>query len=639
MNYTKMSILGVMLAGSFAVAQNSDITPSDSINTDSLLDAGMDELISYLLLTREDFRFRDDYIDIDSFRLDIVDSLMAHPLELANFTQHTAEVMASFVEDPQDVLTFCEEARGSRHQKVSNPEKSKSKKYHLKKLQSSLAGPVRNIAEYLDSSQARTWDIMGGNWSSERNRFIANEYREIILEDPDYLKKSPEVLDSIQQLEEEYSRQFAKMAEDIMDIPSPDIAFIFGLLDDLQVRFSSDKSVRKIIERSELTYETSTSFGKIAIGSAGDDVYRGEYFMIFDPSGDDSYYMEYDIENPHPTLVADYSGNDFYKAKSDFALASGAFSYSFLIDFEGDDIYDGDNFSLGSGFFGVGILWDKKGNDIYFGDTFTQGAGTFGLGLLIDGEGSDSYTGNFFCQGFGFVRGIGGIVDYSGNDNYTVQGKYSEIFHRGNHYMSLSQGFGYGFRPELSGGFGFICDYAGNDAYIADFFAQGSSYWWALGMLYDGSGNDQYITYQYAQGAGAHMTLGILLDGDGDDVYRSHSVSQGCGHDYSCGWLLDISGDDIYSANNLAQGAGQANGMGIFTDVLGNDGYYVIGKNNTQGYGNPRRDYGSIGLFLDADGEDRYDGNGSNDRFWRVAGKWGGGLDKHLPAADTAEAK
>ena len=136
------------------------------------------------------------------------------------------------------------------------------------------------------------------------------------------------------------------------------------------------------------------------------------------------------------------------------------------------------------------------------------------------------------------------------------------------------------------------------------------------------------------------MTLGMLMDKSGDDVYRSHGVCQGCGHDYSCGWLADFSGNDIYTANDLAQGAGQANGIGIFTDLTGDDGYYVFLKYNSQGYGNPRRDYGSIGLFLDDDGDDRYDGNGKNNYFWKSPYKWGGGLDKSLPQpADSTEAK
>jgi hypothetical protein len=157
-------------------------------------------------------------------------------------------------------------------------------------------------------------------------------------------------------------------------------------------------------------------------------------------------------------------------------------------------------------------------------------------------------------------------------------------------------------------------------------------------MLYDKAGNDQYISHQYAQGNGTHMSLGILRDDAGNDIYRAYGVSQGCGHDYSLGWLQDRAGDDLYATFDLGHGAGQANGMGVLTDLLGNDRYYVMLGRNTQGYGNPRREYGSIGVFLDLDGDDKYDGNGSNNRFWTLPGsKWGGGLDKQIPRPDSTE--
>ncbi|MCK4372041.1 MAG: hypothetical protein KAW61_02790, partial [candidate division Zixibacteria bacterium] len=59
---------------------------------------------------------------------------------------------------------------------------------------------------------------------------------------------------------------------------------------------------------------------------------------------------------------------------------------------------------------------------------------------------------------------------------------------------------------------------------------------------------------------------------------------------------------------------------------------------NTQGYGNPRRDFGSIGLFIDLGGDDQYLGNGRNDYYWRTDSKWGGGMDIELNPPDTSEA-
>jgi hypothetical protein len=156
-------------------------------------------------------------------------------------------------------------------------------------------------------------------------------------------------------------------------------------------------------------------------------------------------------------------------------------------------------------------------------------------------------------------------------------------------------------------------------------------------MIYDSTGNDNYQSFQYAQGAATHMTLGILIDEWGQDVYQGKGLMHGVGHDYSCAIILDRHGDDIYTAYDLSQGAGSANGAGILIDNEGDDRYFVKSVSNTQGYGNPRRDFGSIGLFLDLGGEDDYSGNGQDNHYWRSDSKWGGGMDVELFLPDTTE--
>lgn len=601
--------------------------------SDSLLNDGFDEVLSYLLLNKGDFVFRNDYTAKDIYRLAIVDRLMKEPLRMASFSEDFASRMFRFWSNPDSSLIFLHSLIGETEGASDNIETlSQSQGDTLNRLPDGLLSFIESPISILADYQNRWQQNLGIDNDSELYRFIISNYRQLLLEDENFKEQSVEEMDSVKHIEQEYTRQFAELGKDIPDMIAYRLAEIVRSLDAVKIYLEENRSTGKT---SNGVTNFQTEYGKIAIGSFGDDIYRGDYFIIIDPGGNDSYFLSSDIANLHSSLIADFSGDDIYIGETDFALASGAFGLSCLIDYAGNDIYRGRNFSVASGFFGCGILWDKNGNDSYFGDTFTQGAGTFGIGLLIDGEGSDTYTGNLFCQGFGYVRGIGGIIDDEGNDTYIVQPKYPEVFHPGSHFQSLSQGFALGARPDLSGGMGFICDRAGNDTYVSDFFSQGASYWWSLGLLYDRSGNDQYLSYQYSQGSGAHMTLGMLLDGGGDDVYRSHGVCQGCGHDYSCGWLLDRSGDDTYSAQGLAQGAGQANGFGIFTDLAGDDGYYTFLKTNTQGYGNPRRDYGSIGVFLDLDGDDRYGGNGSNDLFWQIPGKWGGGLDRSYPAVDS----
>jgi hypothetical protein len=51
-------------------------------------------------------------------------------------------------------------------------------------------------------------------------------------------------------------------------------------------------------------------------------------------------------------------------------------------------------------------------------------------------------------------------------------------------------------------------------------------------------------------------------------------------------------------------------------------------ENNTQGFGDPRRDYGSVGILLDISGKDRYNGYGKDSTWWTTPSKWGVGIDK-----------
>jgi hypothetical protein len=114
---------------------------------------------------------------------------------------------------------------------------------------------------------------------------------------------------------------------------------------------------------------------------------------------------------------------------------------------------------------------------------------------------------------------------------------------------------------------------------------------------------------------------------------------QGVGHDYACGMIVDRHGHDTYTAYDLSQGAGSANGAGLLIDNEGDDLYSVRVTTNTQGYGNPRRDYGSIGLFIDLGGSDQYHGNGRDNHYWRIDSKWGAGMDIQLYPSDSTEAE
>ncbi len=389
------------------------------------------------------------------------------------------------------------------------------------------------------------------------------------------------------------------------------------------------KVVSNEFVQGEFSFYYDDGSFRIAFGGPGKNIYTGKFDFIIDLGGDDVY----NIENPPLSkgelsmggfsCIIDLAGNDYYTTSSDFALAGGLFSSSFIFDKEGDDYYESKGAgNLGAAIGGLGLLYDEKGNDTYKGISFSIGAGCFGVGLLVDREGNDFYIANSYSQGFGMTEGVGAIVDNKGNDSYLVDSRSLDIGRYNDHYVSMCQGYGLGLRPYYAGGIGLIIEGEGNDIYNTDIFGQGGAYWYSLGAIVDKGGHDKYNGYQYSQGAGIHLAVGLLKDYDGWDLYQSNGVSQGCGHDFGYGMLWDVKGNDNYSAYSLSQGAGNADGIGILIDESGVDGYLNKFPGNTRGYGNPRREFGSLGIFLDASGEDYYSQPGY-DSLIMNSSQWG----------------
>lgn len=587
-----------------------------------------DDALEALLLDPADLSFRSDYVLPDSARQVVVDWAMAHPTALpdwlcsmadsilpADFPRSAAALrgMAAYAA-PSDLIDWTPPPRLRQNEDIALP---RSVTFLLAALEEvnghSLPGDPSDPDGLPDTLRA----------------LLQDEFPQLLWEDPEDEFQSPEWQDSVQQAEETIARRMVaalpriprgRIWRDGLLITGSFHAWAEG------VRASGLAPWLKLgLARSGVD-ETNSPAGRIAFGTAGPDTYRGRYAFIFDPGGDDTYELEYDPAHPS-RIIIDLEGDDHYSARGNAALAGGLWGTQILCDLSGNDVYSAKSLDLGAGMFGWGLLIDGAGDDLYFGDTFVQGAGAFGFGALIDSAGHDTYRAALFAQGFGFTGGVGALLDHTGNDQYAAGGKYKDVLRYVDHYLSLSQGFAYGIRPFLSGGVGLLLDGAGNDDYAADIFAQGASYWWGIGGLWDGAGNDRYMAFQYAQGAATHMTAALLVDEQGDDVYFSKGVSQGCGHDLAAGLLWDLSGNDAYTAFDLSQGAGSANGFGALFDATGDDRYYVASRVNTQGYGNPRRDYGSIGLFLDGAGNDRYDGPGADATWWRGDSRWGIGID------------
>jgi len=633
---------------------------TDSIASDSLRPlipyGALKDALHGIKCTLTDLSFRTDYADPDSFRLPIVDTVMLDPLMMISFSDTLSNTLFEQGDDVFRNLAAFREYGFVQLQKLSTP-KGRKETISLSSTRTELKPMVRfreNLGflnkntvgafkELVDKSVQelalvrKIADKPFTDLPDAHRSFIMDTLPRLILEDEGLEDAPVEVLDSLQQVEDSLMERFVDMAEELIlsqtyrENRAHSDMECYERMDSL-ARLLAD-SIPKLMDSIEFSFTTESELGRIAIGGYGDNSYRGEYILIVDLGGNDRYELNHCSK---PQIILDLTGDDYYAAEDDFAIASGLFQPAILIDYTGDDSYNGYNFSLGSGLFSIGVLIDYQGDDFYVGDTHTQGAGTFGIGALFDYDGIDSYRCALFGQAFAGVHGLGVLTDGGGNDIYFAGGKYTDVLRYQDHYISLSQGFAYGWRPDMSGGVAILADSSGHDTYISDIFGQGSSYWYALGMQTDFAGNDKYISYQYAQGSAAHLCLGILMDKSGDDYYFAKGVSQGCGHDLAAGILIDYDGLDNYQAWDLSQGAGSANGFGCLIDYAGNDSYQIKGKHNTQGYGNPRRDYGSIGLFLDLMGQDEYIGNGSDNAYWIINSRWGIGVDRdYWPKPDS----
>jgi len=391
-------------------------------------------------------------------------------------------------------------------------------------------------------------------------------------------------------------------------------------------------TAQDLLRDSVQTRVFETPAGRIAIGGAGNDRYEGTFLLIVDIGGDDSYHLQATKSQAMQQAVrciVDFDGNDVYVASS-YELGSGIAGAGIVIDRAGNDLYQAGDQSLGCGIFGIGIVHDLDGNDTYLGGQNTQGCGIYGMGILLDDAGFDTYRAHAQAQGFGATRGVGILDDATGNDHYLAASPYLDVLRYEAHHVTFTQGAALGMRPIASGGLGYLFDHNGNDVYSTDIYGQGTAYWFGIGALIDDAGEDRYHAYQYAQGSGVHFAAAMLRDRGGDDVYVSHGVSQGCGHDVATGILLDEAGNDSYTAESLSLGGGNANAVSILLDVAGNDAYVAHNASNTMGFSDYRRGYGMLGLFVDAQGDDRY-GSAARNNSSTVQSTYGAFADLEFP--------
>jgi hypothetical protein len=368
----------------------------------------------------------------------------------------------------------------------------------------------------------------------------------------------------------------------------------------------------------------SSKAGPVIIGGAGRNIYKTSAALIIDLGGDDLYTGKTGVVlgGQQISAIFDLDGNDEYLATELFAQGSGILGIGLLYDLAGNDLYVGTGFSQGSAVLGIGLLGDLDGNDRYFGEEFNQGAAFWGAGLLLDARGNDYYQSNLFAQGVGGVKGLGGLLDNSGDDFYFAGGRDKSSYGTSGVFQGSSQGLGIGFRGYTSGGIGLLLDGNGADSFWAGNFSQGTGYFFGLGIIRNfGADDDTYTASRYGQGSSAHSAAGILIDDGGNDLYTGYNIAlQGAAWDLGMAAFVDKKGNDSYhGSNGFSQAASSHNGMAFFIDEQGIDQYFGVQAQaeNNDYHGGP-----SLSFFIDGGGDQDVYASGLNNSV-TVSGEHG----------------
>ncbi len=561
--------------------------------------------------------FLKDWASDTKFKLPLIVDILNNPMKYPDFVQDTKVVLES--NNPRELINYFSNILYSadvRDEKVIHDFSN----YFQKKVKKTkdLFSYTFYVWEKADFYYKKAWQEI----SEEEKKKLEYFAYELWQEDEDSLRYQD--FYRKRDIKEYEDMEIEEIIPIIEKINFPDLmrsAFIFQTGFDV---LNNNLEKKNFSWKKRLVKETP--WGIFCIGSKKVDIYNNPYCFILDPGGDDIYSTEIrtNFENPFYWII-DLSGNDLYHSTGIGELFFALFGLGINLDNSGEDIYHGNDFAFSS-FFGYQLSHDLSGDDIYSCGLHSSGAATFGLSILMDESGNDNYSVTELGQGFGGTLGSGMIIDNKGNDLYYAGGKYLHEPLAPFDHRSLSQGFGFGVRPDLAGGIGLIFDEQGNDSYQGGVYAQAVAYWYALGMLIDCAGNDFYDAVYYPQGSGIHLAGGFLYDEKGEDHYYSkHGPGQGAAHDYAVGFLIDRQGNDIYSVEG-GNGLGLTNSAAIFLDVSGDDRYE---RNFTSNYGfaNKTRESGSIGIFLDTGGDDQYPlEHCLNDTSWQK-GTYGIGLD------------
>ena len=634
----------------------------------------LDRVLSAMNMNRHDMSFRKDYTEAH-LAFPIILDMMKNPLHIASYMDGFSASIDSLQGDDvfvvPDVLACAMVHPGIDTDKLPNQDKLL---FDIDNFSRMLLPPWARMNPCPSENFHYILNAFSNSHSHVKNAFSALTSDEIIILrqalpqmitwhdvfEPPYGTDEKERIDELlKDKPEEYIDELAtkvdlnEMMQAYMSLPNP-----VDILQEIQATdFPTDEPAIFI-----------TPWGNMAIGTMDDDTYSGDYAILIDPGGNDTYNncrigsaLGTD-DKDRLGFFLDIEGDDRYFCEdSNITLGASVMGVASFYDLgQGDDIYKGGHISLGATACGIASFMDDGGSDEYSSGIYTQGAAGYGIGVMLDHAPlfvdtgvspanteeaevdksliqNDTYDAWLMAQGFSRQWGVGLCHGSRGNDTYHAGGVYLHAPLFNDRYQSFSQGFSIGSRGvDYAGGIAFLIDDGGNDYYLGDIYNQGVGYWYAGGFLLDKAGNDHYEMTQYGQGSGIHLAVGGIIDNAGNDSYTMNSgLGQGGSHDFAASVMMDRGGNDRYIGSTSCNGSGLTNSVGLFFDRDGNDIYGADPTANTMGGGRWARDTGSIGIFIDTGGKDYYLGKAHDNRLWTQS-VFGAGLD-FIPEADKIE--
>lgn len=262
------------------------------------------------------------------------------------------------------------------------------------------------------------------------------------------------------------------------------------------------------------------------------------------------------------------------------------------------------------------FIFESELGGIYIGSIYDDCIDVHDFCAIINPSGNDIYNylntnqKNFFQ------------LDFSGNDIYrsnsalfSAKSGFSQVYDFDGKDVYI------GGDETISSKLGFseLIDFKGDDIYKGRMYSLSASMFGAC-LLADYSGSDSYSVGEYGEGFASTWGISLLLDKRGRDFYESGninfhaplapndylSMSQGMGFGFrnelggGIGILIDRDGNDTYNGGVYAQGVGYWYSLGILIDNKGNDFFNAVYYPQGSGI------HLAGGFFYNGSGEDSY---------------------------------